>query len=548
MLFMTLLAAFKILLFRYTGQENIIVGTPVAGRTAAEIENLIGFFVNTLPLKTSFSPGLTFKQLLARVRETALDAYANQDLPFEQLVEAMQPERDLSRTPLFQVAFAFQNAPRELFAVPGLTFERRRIENQTSKFDMTLFATEAAETLYLTFEYNTDLYEAERIERMMDHFEVLLEAVIAEPDSRIAELPLLATSEREQLLVKWNQTEAAYARDKCIQELFEAQAERTPAATAVADEKQRLTYAELERRANQLAWRLRREGVGCESLVAVCLERSVDLVVALLGILKAGGAYVPLDPSYPQPRLRFMLEDTQAEVILTEQHLAARLPQVSGKQILIDEESEQLAQESDERPRRLSRPESLSYVIYTSGSTGRPKGVAIEHRSTVALLQWAQRVYGTKELAGVLASTSVCFDLSVFELFLPLSVGGTVVIAEDALQLASGKWGVELSLINTVPSAMAEVVRVDGIPPSVQVVNLAGEPLSQTLVQQLYEQGGIERVYDLYGPTEDTTYSTYALRSATEAATIGRPIANTQGYLLDGLLQPVPIGVAGGLD
>jgi amino acid adenylation domain-containing protein len=545
-LFMTILAAYKTLLFRYTEQENITVGTPVAGRSSAEIENLIGFFVNTLPLKTTLSGNLPFEQLLARIRETALDAYANQDLPFEQLVEAMQPERDLSRTPLFQVMFAFQNAPREVFRASGLIFERRRIENQTSKFDLTLFATEAAEKLYFTFEYNTDLYEAERIERMMDHFTVLLEGVVAEPSRRIAELPLLPATEREQVLVKWNETDAAYEQGLCVQQLFEAQAERTPAATAVVDQQQQLSYAELERRANQLAWRLRREGVGCESLVAVCLERSVDLVVALLGIWKVGGAYVPLDPSYPQPRLRYMLEDTQAAIVITQHQLAARLPAV-GKQLWLDEEREQLAQESTARPLRLNRPESLGYVIYTSGSTGRPKGVAIEQRSTVALLQWAQSVYGPEDLSAVLASTSVCFDLSVFELFLPLSVGGTVVLAEDALQLASGRWGVELSLVNTVPSAMAELLRLECLPPSVRVVNLAGEPLAQTLVQQLYEQGGIERVYDLYGPTEDTTYSTYALRSGEQAATIGRPIANTQVYLLDGMLQPVPIGVAGEL-
>ena len=546
-LFMTLLATFKVLLWRYTKQADIVVGSPIANRTRAETEDLIGFFVNTLVLRTDLSGNPTFAELLQRVKKVALGAYDHQDLPFERLVEEVSPERVPGRNPLFQVSFVLQNATGSLLELSDLILERLDVDSGTAKFDLSLSILEIAGRLKTTWEYNTDLYEAERIERMMDHFEVLLEAVVAEPDSRIAELPLLTMSEREQVLVEWNQTGAAYPGEKCIQELFETQAERTPTATAVVDEKQRLTYAELDRRANQLAWRLRREGVGCESLVAVCLERSVDLVVALLGILKAGGAYVPLDPSYPQPRLRFMLEDTQAEVILTEQHLAARLPQVSGKQILLDGEREQLAEESDERPRRLSRPESLGYVIYTSGSTGRPKGVAIEHRSTVTLLQWAQRVYGAKELAGVLASTSVCFDLSVFELFLPLSVGGTVVIAEDALQLASGKWGVELSLINTVPSAMAELLRLECVPASVRVVNLAGEPLSQMLVQQLYEQSGIERVYDLYGPTEDTTYSTYALRSATETATIGRPIANTQVYLLDALLQPVPIGVAGEL-
>ncbi len=546
-LFMTIFAAYQTLLFRYTGQEDIIVGTPVAGRSAAELENLIGFFVNTLPLRTTLSGGLSFHDLLARVRETSLEAFANQDLPFEQLVEALQPERDLSRTPLFQVMFAFQNAPREVFHVSGLTFERRRVENHTSKFDLTLFATEAAEKLYFTFEYNTDLFERARMERMAEHFEVLLEAIVAESETRIGELPLLTPREREQVLVDWNQTAVAYPEKQSIQQLFEEQVARTPTAIAVMDERHSLTYKELEQRANQLAWRLRREGVGPESLVAVCLERSTELLVALLGILKAGGAYVPLDPSYPQPRLQFMLEDSAAEVVLTEQQLAARLPRHGGKQICLDEEREQLAEESSERLPRQSLQQSLAYVIYTSGSTGRPKGVGIAHHSTVTLLQWAQTVYSRADLAGVLASTSVCFDLSVYELFLPLSVGGTVVIAADALQLANGQWPTELTLINTVPSAIAELLRLKGIPKSVRVVNLAGEPLPQSLVQQLYEQKTIERVYDLYGPSEDTTYSTVALRKPSGAATIGRPIANTQVYLLDYALQPVPIGVPGEL-
>ncbi|HJT67992.1 MAG TPA: amino acid adenylation domain-containing protein, partial [Pyrinomonadaceae bacterium] len=512
-LFMLTLAAFQTLLHRYTGQEQIVVGTPIAGRTSAPLENLIGFFVNTLALKASIFPGLSFKDLLGQIRETALDAFANQDLPFEQLVEALQPERDLSRTPIFQVAFAFQNAPREVFAVQGLTFERQRTENRTSKFDLMLFVTEVNESLYLTFEYNTDLFDEDRIERMMGHLQVLLEAVVAGPEQRIGELPLLPIAEREQVLVEWNRTDVAYPSGQGLAELFEAQAERTPAALAVADTQQRLSYAELERRANQLAWRLRREGVGCESLVAVCLKRSVEMVVAVLGILKAGAAYVPLDPSYPEARLRFMLTDTAAEVVLTEQHLAGRLPQAGGKQLCLDAERERLRAESEKRPPRLSGPESLGYVIYTSGSTGRPKGVAIEQRSTVALLQWAQEVFKPEDLAAVLASTSICFDLSVFEMFLPLSVGGAVIVAQDALQLANAEWapGVELSLINTVPSAMAELVRLGCLPRSVRVVNLAGEPLSQALVEQLYEQSGIERVYDLYGPTEDTTYSTYAL-------------------------------------
>ncbi len=550
-LFMTLLAAFKVLLWRYTNQADVVVGSPIANRTRAETEDLIGFFVNTLVLRTDLSGNPTFAELLHRVRDVALSAYDHQDLPFEKLVEELSPERDPGRNPLFQVSFVLQNATRSRLELPQLTLERLDVHSGTAKFDLSLSILETADGLKTSWEYDTDLFDADRIERMMGHLEVLLEAVVAGPEQRIGELPLLPSAEREQVLVEWNRTEVAYEGGLCLAELFEAQAERTPTALAVADEQQRLSYAELDRRANQLAWRLRREGVGCESLVAVCLERSVEMVVAVLGVLKAGGAYVPLDPSYPEARLRFMLADTAAEVVLTEQHLAGRLPQVGGKYLLVDAERAQLRAESEARPPRLSRPESLGYVIYTSGSTGRPKGVAIEQRSTVALLQWAQQVFRPKDLAAVLASTSICFDLSVFEMFLPLSVGGAVIVAQDALQLANAEWaahlGVELSLINTVPSAMAELVRLGCLPRSVRVVNLAGEPLSQTLVEQLYEQSGIERVYDLYGPTEDTTYSTYALRRVKETATIGRPIANTQVYLLDSWLEPVPVGVAGEL-
>jgi amino acid adenylation domain-containing protein len=546
-LFMTLLSAFKVLLWRYTNQPDIVVGSPIANRTRAETEELIGFFVNTLVLRTDLSGNPTFAELLDRVKEVALGAYDHQDLPFEKLVEELSPERDPGRNPLFQVSFVLQNATRSRLELPDLTLETLDVHSGTAKFDLTLSILETPDGLKASWEYNTDLFERARIERMAEHFEVLLEAIVAEPETRIGELALLTSREREQVLVGWNQTAVAYPLKQSIQQLFEEQVASTPKAVAVVDEHHALTYEELEQRANQLAWRLRSEGVGPESFVAVCLERSTELLVALLGILKAGAAYVPLDPSYPQPRLQFMLEDSAAEVVLTEQALAARLPRHNGKQICLDQEREQLVSESSERlpPQNLSQ--SLAYVIYTSGSTGRPKGVAIEHHSTVTMLQWAQTVYSRADLAGVLASTSICFDLSVYELFLPLSAGGTVVIAADALQLASAQWPAELTLINTVPSAIAELLRLKGIPESVRVVNLAGEPLPQTLVQQLYELRTIDRVYDLYGPSEDTTYSTFALRSPRGTATIGRPIANTQIYLLDSWLQPVPIGVPGEL-
>jgi amino acid adenylation domain-containing protein len=546
-----LLAAYTILLSRYSSQEQMVVGLELANRDVEEVCNLVGPLANVLPLKIDLSPEETFVHLLHRWDQLLLEAGKHAFVPFEKLLQELNVERSLSRSPLVQVTFNFQTGDETRAHVGGLDLEELVLGSSTNSFEVSLHVVLKCDRLECRWEYNEALYDATLIEQLAGHFPVLLNGIVDGPLQTISALPLLNERDREQVLVAWNQTEAAYESGHCLAELFEAQVERTPQALAVADEKQRLSYAELERRANQLASRLRREGVGCESLVAVCLERSVEMLVAVLGVLKAGGAYVPLDPSYPEARLRFMLTDTAAEVVLTEQHLAARLPSVGSKQLWLDSEREQLRAESESRPPRVSRPESLGYVIYTSGSTGRPKGVAIEQRSTVALLQWAQQVFRREDLAAVLASTSICFDLSVFEMFLPLSVGGAVIVAQDALQLANADWmahsGVELSLINTVPSAMAELVRLGCLPASVRVVNLAGEPLSQTLVEQLYEQSGIERVYDLYGPTEDTTYSTYALRGVKEAATIGRPIANTQVYLLDSWLEPVPVGVAGEL-
>jgi amino acid adenylation domain-containing protein len=358
----------------------------------------------------------------------------------------------------------------------------------------------------------------------------------------------MSEGQREQLLVEWNDTRAEYPREQCLHELFGEQAARTPEAVAVVWGEQRLSYQELDRRSRALAQQLRRLGVGPEVPVGVCLERSAGLVVGLLAILQAGGAYVPLDPAYPRERLAFMLEDSRAGVLLTQSSLREQLPvEVPHLQVVCLDASEPEAQCAVEQSPPVVRPNHLAYVIYTSGSTGKPKGVAIEHRSAVALVHWARGVYPAEELAGVLASTSICFDLSVFELFVPLSWGGTVILAENALALPTLAGREQVRLINTVPSAIAQLLRVNGIPRSVRTVNLAGEALSPRLVQQLYAVPTIQKVYDLYGPSEDTTYSTCALRSAAGPATIGRPIANTQVYILDGQLEPVPVGVAGEL-
>jgi len=544
-LFMTLLAAFQTLLARYTGQEDLVVGSPIAGRTRVETEGLIGFFVNTLALRADLAGDPPFRTLLGRVREGCLEAYAHQELPFEKLVEELQPARTLSQSPLVQVMFVLQNAPRTALALPGLTLTPVRVESGTAKFDLTLAVTATDAGLQTTAEYNADLFDAATVDRLLGHYETLLAGVVATPDAPLSALPLLPAAERHQLLVEWNATATAYPRDCRIHELFEAQVARTPDAVAVVWGDQALTYAALNRRANQLAHHLRRLGVGPDGLVAVCLERTGDLVAALLGILKAGGAYLPLDPAYPTDRLAFMLADAQPRVVLTQTALRARLPASAAAVVCLD--TAPLAAEAPTDPPPLATATNLAYVLYTSGSTGVPKGVAIEHRSVGSLVHWAQGVFTPAELAGTLFATSICFDLSVFEMFVPLSSGGTVILVADARALAERPARPAVTLVNTVPSVMAELLQAGAVPPSVRTVTLAGEPLPAPLADALYRLGHVAKVYDLYGPSETTVYSTCALRRPGGPSTIGRPLANTEAYVLDRHGQPVPIGVPGEL-
>jgi amino acid adenylation domain-containing protein len=556
--FMTLLAAFQVLLYRYSGQEDIVVGSPIANRNRTGDEGLIGFFVNTLVLRADLSKKPTFKECLQRVRDVCLGAYAHQDLPFEKLVEELQPERDLSRSPLFQVMFVLQNTPRRFPQPSGLRIERVEVLSATSAFDLSLYLRERAGKLIGFVEYNTDLFESSTIERMIGHFETLLEGIVADPDQSISTLPLLTEGERHQVLVEWNRTETEYPKDVCIHELFEAQAARTPESIALEFEGKQLTYRQLNRRANQLAHYLRRLEIGPEKLVGICIQRSIEMVIGLLGILKVGGAYVPLDPSYPKERLAFILNDSQVSVLLIHEPIIEGFkrgdsdsrssildPQM--RMVWLDDNWEAIAGEGEENPRSEIKPDNLAYVIYTSGSTGQPKGVAIEHRNTVALLYWAKSVFSNDELRGVLASTSICFDLSVFELFVPLSYGGKIVLAENALQLYSMPDTNDVTLMNTVPSVITELLAMGNLADSVRTINLAGEPLRSELVKQIHESANAEKVYDLYGPTETTTYSTFTLRTAESPPTIGRPISNTRIYILDENLQPVPIGVPGEL-
>ncbi|MGB6563263.1 MAG: condensation domain-containing protein, partial [Candidatus Binataceae bacterium] len=371
-LFMTLLAAFKVLLHRYTDQNDIIVGTPIANRNRLEIEGLIGFFVNTLVMRTDLSGNPAFVELSRRVREVCLGAYAHQDLPFERLVEELHLERNLGRNPLFGVMFVLQNKSLQTIELPGLTLSPVEIDSGTAHFDLTLHIADTEQGLIATLAYNKDLFEAATISRMLGHFGNLLEAVVANPERRLSDLPFLGEAERQQLLVQWNDNKAAYSKDLCIQQFFELQAERTPDAVAVVFEHERLTYAELNRRSNQLAHHLQALGVKPEIPVGICLEPSAEMVVGLLGILKAGGAYLPLDPAYPKERLAFMLETAGAPVILTRESLAGVLPEYDAKIVCLDSDREAIARESESNPISSSRPENLAYVIFTSGSTGQP--------------------------------------------------------------------------------------------------------------------------------------------------------------------------------
>ncbi|MEH1767283.1 MAG: amino acid adenylation domain-containing protein [Nostoc sp.] len=552
-LFMTLLAAFQTLLWRYTGQEDVVVGSPIANRNRAEIEGLIGFFVNTLVLRTNLAGNPTFGELLTRVQEVALEAYAHQDLPFEQLVEELQPQRDLSRTPLFQVMFALQNAPMSALELPGLSLSLLASESGSTKFDLTLLMTETAQGLVGSLEYSTDLFESSTIIRMARHLQTLLFGIVANPQQRLSELPLLTEAEKA-LLVKWNDTQAEYPKDQCIHQLFEAQVERTPDAVAVVFEDEQLTYCELNARANQLAHYLRSLGVKPEVLVGICVERSLDMIVGLLGILKAGGAYVPLDPTYPQERLSFVLEDAQVSLVISHLSLVNSLGQMTV--ICLDTDWETIVKCSRNQPRNRATPENLAYIIYTSGSTGKPKGVPVNHRNLVHSTS-ARIAYYSEPVRSFLLIPSFAFDSSVAVIFWTLCQGSTLILLKEASQkdiwqLANAITQYQISHWLSVPSLYTALLA--HIPPaeliSLRTVIVAGESCSSALVKRHYQLLSQASLFNEYGPTETTIWSSvYNCQNYESSNTIpiGRPISNTQIYLLDTHLQLIPIGVVGEL-
>ncbi|WP_035060990.1 non-ribosomal peptide synthetase [Andreprevotia chitinilytica] len=553
-LFMTLTAAFSLLLSRYSGQTDLCIGTPIANRNRTEIEPLIGFFVNTLVLRTRLDGNPAFDALLQQVRDTTLGAYEHQDLPFEQLVDVLKPERDTSHTPLFQVMIAMQNNPRGDLALPGLMLEPVMLERDVAKFDLTLGLIEHEDRLLALFEYNTDLFDETTVARMAGHFLHLLEAIVADSATPIADLPMLGAAERRQLLVDWNDTTRPYPADQTLHQLFEAQVQRSPDHPALAFEGVVLSYAQLNQRANRLAHYLRGRGVGPEQRVALCVERSLDMVVGMLGILKAGSAYVPLDPAYPHERLAYMLADAQPALLLTQQSVQAMQGWADDAVFLLDTQAHVLREQAAHDPAPLAYPDNIAYVIYTSGSTGRPKGVQTPHRAVVnialAHIEGIHRRHAAEKLHTSFNAPYV-FDASVSEFILLLD-GHTLHIVPEETRLSPEALGAfftehQLDALDTTPAQlryMLEHGQADTLP---RIVVFGGEAIDTALWQSLQAIQG-KHFFNAYGPTECTVdVAIAALDGAPDRPVIGKPEANTQLYVLDAGLNPVPVGVAGEL-
>ena len=563
--FMLLLAAFNVLLYRYTSQDDLIVGTPIANRNRLETEGLIGFFVNSLVLRTDLSGNPSFRQLLRRVREVCLGAYGHQDLPFDRLVEELHVKRDLSRNPLFQVMFVLHNTSLRTVELPGSTLSPVEGDSETAHFDLTLEIADTDQGLTAAFVYNIDLFDPGTITRMLGNFHTLLEGVVADPEQRLADLPLLTEIERQQLLVGWNSSRTDCPPDLCVHQLFEAQVARTPDAIAVVFEAEQLTYGELNCRANQLAHYLRALGVGPEVLVAICLERSLEMVIGLLGILKAGGAYVPLDPAYPQERLAFMLKDAQTPVLLTRERLVTGLAEQDATVVCLDSDWKTIARESGENPGSLARRETLAYVIYTSGSTGQPKGVLISHGAIAGHCRNVQSIYELDCRDVVLQFASLSFDVSLEEILPTLIVGARLVVmgtdvwhpAEFHRKIA--EFG--LTVLNLPTAYWQELARewadVPTLAPNIQPrLFIVGGDTMLPDVLKIWQQTPVNsiRLLNAYGPTETTiTATSYDIAPRPGATTtyqrvpIGRPLAGRAIYILDQHGNPVPIGVHGHL-
>jgi amino acid adenylation domain-containing protein len=541
-LFVTMLAAFKMLLHRYSGQSDIAVGTITAGRHRAELEPMMGYFLNTLVLRTDFSKNPSFSELLQQVREVTVGAYAHQDLPFEQLVEELRPARSHHYNPLFQVAFTIE--PLMPISELGWTISQLDVHTSTTKFDyFYLELDEKPEEMIGRIEYNTDLFDEATIARMVGHYQTLLEGIVADSKQPVSHLPLLTAQEQQQF-AEWNNTQTDFPKDLCIHQLFERQVECTPDAIALVFEGQQLSYRELNCRANQLAHYLISLGVKPETLVGICVERSLEMVIGLLGILKAGGAYVPLDPTYPQERLAFMLEDAKIKVLLAQQHLKTKF--VVQMPICLDANWQTISKESKENPENIVAPNNLAYIIYTSGSTGQPKGVLIEHHGLCNLAMAQKILFGVQSGSRVLQFSPLSFDASIWEIVMALISGATLcLVKREALvgssllqQLREQK----ITIVTLPPSVLASLP-VEALP-SLQTIIVAGEYCSAELVARWQSE---RHFFNAYGPTETTVCATIFECTGNQKALIGCPISNTQIYILDTSLQKVPIGIPGEL-
>ena len=551
-LFMVMLATFQVLLSRYSGQTDICVGTPIANRNRAELEDLIGSFVNTLLLRTDLSGDPGFSELLRRVREVALAGYAHQDLPFEKLVDELHPERSLSRNPLFDVIFAVQNAPQVEARMGNMRLEPWGEGTKTTRMDLEVHVSEGAQGLVCTFVYATDLFEAETIARLISHYEQLLKAVVTDRHQRLSELPLLTSAERAQLLTHWNETRSLYP-EQSISELFEAQAEQHATAIAVECGDEKLTYAELNEQANQLAHHLREFGVGPEQLVAISIERSLDMLVGLLGIIKAGAAYLPLDPNYPAERLSYMLNDAQPTLLLTHTKLLSQLPQTDVQTVCLDADRDLIARRSTDNLRSETTLENLVYVMYTSGSTGYPKGVAVTQRNVVRLVK--ENNYAALDANEVfLQFAPLAFDASTLEVWGPLLNGARLIVFPPYTPtLEELGCTIEKNKISTLwLTAGLFHQLVDERPESLTGVRqllAGGDVLSVPHVEKALRFMNGNRLINGYGPTENTTFTCCHLIKSGDSRSIpiGRPLANTQIYVLDRNYQPVPVGIPGEL-
>lgn len=568
-LFMTTLAGLVALLYRYSGQDDICVGTGMAGRRWRETENLLGMIINNVVLRTDVSSNPSIRELIRQVRTVILDAAENQDLPFDTVVRAVQPERSLGHNPLFQVMFDFHDAPMPNIELPGLEGNLQLgLNNGSAKFDMTIILIphsaqrfgepqEAMPEIFtIVWEYDTDLFERATIARMIHHYQMILEGIAANPEQRISDLSLLTEAERQQLLVEWNDTSTDYPRNQCTHQLFEAQVEQYPKVIAVTFDKERLTYSELNRRANQLAHHLRDQGVGPDVLVGICMERSIETIVGLLGILKAGGAYVPLDPEYPKERLTFMLADTRVPVLLSQAKLLEGLPEHGAKVVCLDSDWDIIVRESGENLPCTATPDSLAYVIYTSGSTGRPKGICIPHRGVNRLVFNTNYVNLTP--SDRIAQASNCsFDAATFEIWGALLHGARIVgITKDVMLLprdfAAQISDRKISAMFLTTALFNQLAReVPQAFQSVEHLLFGGEAVDPGSVREVLNHDPPSRLLHVYGPTESTTFTSWFLvEGVAEGSTtvpIGIPIANTQLYVLDSHFQPVPVGVPGEL-